>query len=92
MSNLEKAIKTWLEYEDSDRFDEERSRELIKARIEIREALRSGYRLVDLKKLDKRISNFETNCLVQSYDDEDCLRCKKQIFSEIRKMIQESKE
>lgn len=92
MSNLEKAIKTWLEYEDSDRFDEEKSRELIKARIEIREALRKGYRLVDLKKFDKRLTNYETNCLVSSYDDEECLRCTKTIFTEVRKFIQESKE
>jgi HEPN domain-containing protein len=92
LSNLEKAIKTWLEYEDSDRFDEEKSRELIKARIEIREALRKGYRLVDLKKLDKRLTNYESGCLVKKYNDEECLRCTKKVFAEVRKIIQEPKE
>lgn len=92
MDDLTKAIETWLSYEDSDRYDEDKARELTKARIEIREALRKGYRLVDLKKLDKRLTNYESGCLVKKYNDEECLRCTKKVFAEVRKIIQESKE
>lgn len=42
---INEAVNTWLSYEDSDRYDEEKSRRVIEARITIREALRRGYKL-----------------------------------------------
>ena len=42
---INEAVDTWLSYEDSDRYDEEKSRKVIEARITIREALRRGYKL-----------------------------------------------
>lgn len=42
---INEAVNTWLSYEDSDRYDEEKSRKVIEARITIREALRKGYKL-----------------------------------------------
>lgn len=42
---INEAVNTWLSYEDSDRYDEEKSRKVIEARITIREALRRGYKL-----------------------------------------------
>lgn len=41
------AVKTWLSYADSDKYDEDKAREVIKARITIREALRSGCIILD---------------------------------------------
>lgn len=46
---LENAVKTWLDYEDSDRYDEDKTIELINARIVIRESLRNGAILLDTK-------------------------------------------
>lgn len=79
MSDLEKAIKTWLDYEDSDRFDEDKARELTKARIEVREALRAGYKLVDLEKLVEKIEQYEA----------ECLECNRVCFESIKKIIRE---
>lgn len=86
MSSISKAVETWLKYEDSDRFDEDKARELTKARIEVREALRKGYRLVDLEKLEELISHYEVNCILSNNNDY------REIFSEIRKFIQKSTE
>ena len=61
MDDLTKAIETWLSYEDSDRFDEDKARELTKARIEVREALRKGYRLVDLNRLIEKLEQYEAD-------------------------------
>lgn len=44
---INEAVRTWLNYEDSDRYDEDKTREVINARITIREALRSGCIILD---------------------------------------------
>lgn len=53
---LKEAIDTWLSYEDSDRYDEDKVKKVIEARITIREALRSGYTLC---KVDEAIERME---------------------------------
>lgn len=53
---INEAVNTWLSYEDSDRYDEEKSRKVIEARITIREALRRGYKLC---KVDGAIERME---------------------------------
>ncbi|MBR2540376.1 MAG: hypothetical protein IKE85_06070 [Mogibacterium sp.] len=90
MSNISKAVKTWLEYEDSDRFDEDKARELMKARIEVREALRKGYRLVDLKTLFEKLETYEADINLQfSETAPECLECNRVCFASIKKMIEE---
>ena len=44
---IEEAIKTWINYTDSDIYDEDKTRELIKARITIREGFRQGYIMIN---------------------------------------------
>lgn len=90
MSNISKAVRTWLEYEDSDRYDEEKSRELIKARIEVREALRKGYRLVDLNGLLAKLEMYEAD--INLGISHECLECNRECFASIKKMIEESCE
>jgi hypothetical protein len=93
LNNLSKAVETWLKYEDSDRFDEDKARELTKARIEVREALRKGYRLVDLKTLFEKLETYETDINLQfSESDPECLRCNQICFASIKKIIEESCE
>lgn len=93
MSNISKAVKTWLEYEDSDRYDEDKARELTKARIEVREALRKGYRLVDLNGLLAKLEMYEADSNFQfSGSDSECLRCNQICFASIKKIIEESCE
>ena len=93
MSNISKAVKTWLEYEDSDRFDEDKARELTKARIEVREALRKGYRLVNLNELLEKLEQYETDINLQfSESDPECLRCNQTCFASVKKIIEESCE
>ena len=53
---INEAVNTWLSYEDSDRYDEEKSRKVIEARITIREALRSGYTLC---RVDEAVDKME---------------------------------
>ena len=91
MSNISKAVKTWLEYEDSDRFDEDKARELTKARIEVREALRKGYRLVDLNGLLAKLEMYEADIeLGISYKpNHECLECNRDCFASIKKIIEE---
>lgn len=45
---INEAVNTWLSYEDSDRYDEDKSRKVIEARITIREALRRGYKIINV--------------------------------------------
>lgn len=93
MSNISKAVKTWLEYEDSDRYNEDKARELIQARIEVREALRKGYRLVDLNGLLARLEMYEADINLQfSATDPECLECNRVCFASIKKIIEESCE
>jgi hypothetical protein len=93
MSNISKAVKTWLEYEDSDRFDEDKARELTKARIEVREALRKGYRLVDLKTLLEKLETYEADINLQfSATAPECLECNRVCFASIKKIIEEACE
>jgi hypothetical protein len=93
MDDLTKAIETWLSYEDSDRFDEDKARELTKARIEVREALRKGYRLVDLNRLLEKLEQYEADSNFQfSESDPECLRCNQICFASIKKIIEESCE
>lgn len=40
---VNEAIKTWLDYKDDDRYNEDAVRKLCWARITIREAFRQGY-------------------------------------------------
>lgn len=56
MMSIKEAIDTWLSYEDSDRYDEEKVRNVIEARITIKEALRSGYTLC---KVDEAMGKME---------------------------------
>ena len=44
---IPEAVKTWLNYTDKDIYSEEEGINLINARITIREALRSGYSLIN---------------------------------------------
>lgn len=90
---IERAVRTWLNYEDSDRFDEDKSRELIKARIEIREALRKGYRLVDMERLRERLDTYEADINLH-FDGAapECQECNRTFFKSIRRMIEESVE
>lgn len=44
---IPEAVKTWLNYTDKDIYSEEECINLINARITIREALRSGYSLIN---------------------------------------------
>jgi hypothetical protein len=93
MDDLTKAIETWLSYEDSDRFDEDKARELTKARIEVREALRKGYRLVDLNGLLAKLEMYEADINLEfSESDPECLRCNQICFASIKKIIEESCE
>jgi hypothetical protein len=93
MDDLTKAIETWLSYEDSDRYDEDKARELTKARIEVREALRKGYRLVDLNGLLEKLEQYEADSNFQfSGSDSECLRCNQICFASIKKIIEESCE
>ena len=94
MSNISKAVRTWLDYEDSDRFDEDKARELTKARIEVREALRKGYRLVDLNGLLAKLEMYEADIkLGISYKpNHECLECNRECFASIKKMIEDSCE
>ena len=39
---LNNAIAIWLDYEDSNKYDDEKARACMRARITVREALRSG--------------------------------------------------
>lgn len=91
MSNISKAVRTWLEYEDSDRFDEDKARELTKARIEVREALRKGYRLVDLNGLLAKLEMYEADInLGLSYKpNHECIECNRTCFASIKKIIEE---
>lgn len=59
MNDIQKAVRTWLSYEDTDRYNEDKARELIKARIEVREALRNGYKLIDELKVNNIIMDVE---------------------------------
>lgn len=45
---IPEAVKIWLNYIDKDIYSEEEGINLINARITIREALRSGYSLINL--------------------------------------------
>ena len=45
---IPEAVQTWLNYTDKDIYSEEEGINLINARIIIREALRSGYSLINL--------------------------------------------
>ena len=45
---VSEAVKTWLNYTDKDIYSEEAGINLINARIIVREALRSGYSLINL--------------------------------------------
>lgn len=91
MSSISKAVKTWLEYEDSDRYDEDKARELTKARIEVREALRKGYRLVDLKTLFEKLETYEADINFQfSKTAPECLKCNRVCFESVKKIIKES--
>ena len=45
---IPEAVQTWLNYTDKNIYSEEEGINLINARITIREALRSGYSLIDL--------------------------------------------
>lgn len=45
---LNKAVNTWLNYHDKDIYSEEEGINLINARIAIREALRSGHKLINV--------------------------------------------
>jgi hypothetical protein len=93
MDDLTKAIETWLSNKDSDRFDEDKARELTKARIEVREALRKGYRLVDLNRLLEKLEQYEADSNLQfSVSDPECLRCNQICFASIKKIIEESCE
>ena len=44
---IEEAIQTWLDYQDSDIYDEEKTKKLIWARITIREGFRQGYIMIN---------------------------------------------
>jgi hypothetical protein len=45
---IPEAVQTWLNYTDKDIYSEEEGINLINARITIREALRSGFSLINL--------------------------------------------
>lgn len=59
MDEVNKAIHTWLEYEDSNKYDEDKVLDVIHARITVREALRSGALIIDPKSFD---TNSATEC------------------------------
>ena len=59
MDEVNKAIRTWLDYEDTDKYDEDKVMEVIYARITVREALRSGALIIDPKSFD---TNSATEC------------------------------
>ena len=59
MKEVYKAVKTWLEYEDTDKYDEDKVMDVIYARIKVRESLRSGALLIDPKSFD---TNSATEC------------------------------
>ena len=59
MDEVNKAIHTWLEYEDSNKYDEDKVLDVIHARITVREAFRSGALLIDPKSFD---TNSATEC------------------------------
>lgn len=91
MDDITKAVETWLNYKDSDRFDEDKARELMKARIEVREALRKGYRLVDLKTLFEKLETYEADINLQfSATAPECLECNRVCFESVKKIIKES--
>lgn len=91
MDNLTKAVEIWLNYKDSDRFDEDKARELMKARIEVREALRKGYRLVDLKTLFEKLETYEADINLQFNETApECLECNRVCFESVKKIIKES--
>lgn len=91
MDDITKAVETWLNYKDSDRFDEDKARELMKARIEVREALRKGYRLVDLKTLFEKLETYEADINFQfSETAPECLKCNRVCFESVKKIIKES--
>lgn len=91
MDDITRAIETWLNYKDSDRFDEDKARELMKARIEVREALRKGYRLVDLKTLFEKLETYEADINFQfSETAPECLECNRVCFESVKKIIKES--
>lgn len=46
---IRKAVDTWLNYEDSDRYDEDKARGVIAARLTIKQALKDGYHLIKLR-------------------------------------------
>ena len=45
---LKEAIEIWINYEDSNRYDEDKVMRVIVARLKIKKALQEGYRLIDL--------------------------------------------
>ena len=59
MDEVNKAIRTWLDYEDTDKYDEDKVLDVIHARITVREALRSGALIIDPKSFD---TNSATEC------------------------------
>lgn len=53
-NEVNEAVGIWLNYDDSDFYNDDAARKLIKARITVREALRSGFRLIDRRSKEKR--------------------------------------
>ena len=43
---IDKAVEIWLSYEDTDKYNEDKAREVIAARLVIKRALSEGYKLV----------------------------------------------
>lgn len=56
---VEKAIDVWVNYQDSDQYDEDKARELINARITLREAFKEGYIMINPKNFN---SESATEC------------------------------
>lgn len=49
---INEAIEIWINYEDSNRYDEDKVMRVIVARLKIKKALQKGYRLIDLNGFD----------------------------------------
>ena len=56
---LHEAVNVWLNYKDSDKYNEEKAMEVVKARITIREALRRGCVIIDTETFN---SDSATEC------------------------------
>lgn len=89
---INEAVNTWLSYEDSDRYDEEKSRKVIEARITIREALRRGYKLCKVDEAIEKMERGLQSCFnkVHCESNHDLLEGQEKAFKYCLDVLQEA--